>query len=53
MLTHTEDKSINAFYGENLRRRWKDDIKLDHTKIISQTLHLINLRDFRLPPQCN
>jgi hypothetical protein len=37
-VTHMEDKSINAFYRENPRRRWKDDIKLDLTKIISQTL---------------
>jgi hypothetical protein len=38
LVTHMEDKSINVFYRENLRRRWKDDVKLDLTKIISQTL---------------
>jgi hypothetical protein len=37
-VTHMEDKSINAFYQENLRPRRKDDIKLNLTKIISQTL---------------
>jgi hypothetical protein len=37
-VTHMEDKSIHAFYRENLRRGWKDDIKLDLTKLISQTL---------------
>jgi hypothetical protein len=34
-VTHMEDKSINAFNRENLRHRWKDNIELDLTKIIS------------------
>jgi hypothetical protein len=47
--THGRQKH-KFFLSENLRRRWKDDIKLDLKK--NNFSDWIKLRDFRLPSQC-